>query len=838
MDKETEKLYAELGGIGTPDTIKPALIKTEPSAAAPSGQDESLDRWRTVLVELAYILNASLRDAHYWEGVKADKDTVSQFEDNLRELAQMPDHDGTIRIFHRGVQNAEVPDQIDYVIELGDVVVDVPAIKALTRRMGLRVKHLEGRLQKSFEAFATQAIKTMTIAIPEDSTESTEAVSLALRVMSSFNYAVENESPIRYTVDENECSLTPVINEAGQPDPNLTMVAALNRINAEAMQNLAANVHTAVAGQNLTSPGGQPLSVYQAMFQIKSLRQKLVKPPIEMNSDALVVTPADQAAGQQHTAEPLAATAPSSGAVGTKPLIASTTEPSVSETESRIPETESRSQDDGPSDQKSEDGAEKIESSAADSQPPATIIEAPAPVMVYPIDSGMVKARVARFIKRFFGKAPQRARKAIKSLYGRDFKGLSREDLGERLILVTDMLQEMPRDAEGRQLIQEVLGRVEREMARLPQELLDDFVVEDGNIKIWSDKGEKSVHNADENLLNVIGDARKRSAEKKKLRRALNPSEDFTQQDFEQIAYDFGISAGDAEKIVQLFKSCFDAQNNFLRASFESKVTQFAQYNKAFDVLWAFLKETPHRGDRLPFLNSLQTLIKEVNNPIQAIKILLADFILDPDGVEYPDRNAIMLVNQFLRTYNKEINMDIEITPEEVLLISEGLNTGAVNYAKWKVDGDQKAFNKKFTTISKHLLQSIDTHSADANQLPIRFLLALEREIHICLSLIGGSTAHTVIREALKEYGNPESEIFQSHESHNHISALLQHLGVLIRGFGRLGKIEDLALLDEVKSKQADFLNLVGEDMHNHTLVRRLISWIDASENSILGRHR
>ena len=150
----------------------------------------------------------------------------------------------------------------------------------------------------------------------------------------------------------------------------------------------------------------------------------------------------------------------------------------------------------------------------------------------------------------------------------------------------------------------------------------------------------------------------------------------------------------------------------------------------------------------------------------------------------------------------------------------------------------QKAFLEKFVTIRKLLLESLDTNSADSNQLPIRFLLALEREIHIFLSLAGGSTADTVILEALNVYGDPESQVYQSPESQNHISALLQHLGVLIRGFGRLARIEDLALLDKVKSKQEMFLSLVGEDVHHNTLVRRFIGWVDAAENNIYSRHR
>jgi hypothetical protein len=240
--------------------------------------------------------------------------------------------------------------------------------------------------------------------------------------------------------------------------------------------------------------------------------------------------------------------------------------------------------------------------------------------MVYPIDPGVVKARVAQFVKQSFGNSPQQAKQTIKSIYGRDFKTLSQHDLGERLILITDVLRGMAQNPKNHQLMQEVLGRIERGMDQVPHELLDDFVVDDRDIKIWSDKGEKTVDNVDEGLLNVIDHARQKSAKQKKTRWALNPNANFNRQDFERIASDFDISARDSEKIVQLFKSCFDAHNNFLRASFETKVSKFAECKKkVFDILWGFLKETPHRGDRLPFLNSLQSLIKEINNPIQAI---------------------------------------------------------------------------------------------------------------------------------------------------------------------------------------------------------------------------
>ena len=111
-------------------------------------------------------------------------------------------------------------------------------------------------------------------------------------------------------------------------------------------------------------------------------------------------------------------------------------------------------------------------------------------------------------------------------------------------------------------------------------------------------------------------------------------------------------------------------------------------------------------------------------------------------------------------TGNKEINMDIEITPEEVLMVNKGLDAGVVRYLAWKIDGEQKRFADKIATIRKKLIQSFEQAGTDAKVLPIRFLLALEREAHIFLAIIGGKTATAVIREALKVYGNPASRIF------------------------------------------------------------------------------
>jgi len=768
MDDINEKLFAQLGGSGSPAAQVPADQPVVAPTAGSLNQDEGLDRWRILMVELAYLLNASFQDAHYWEGVKAEKDTFRQFVRIIRELNQMPGPTNEIRIQFRGAQKAKFSDKIDYVMSFAEFTVDLPVIAALTRRMGLRVKHLEGRLQKSFEAFAAQAIKSLRIKIPENPDNSMESMRVSLRVISCFHQAVENNVPIGFDKDGEKFSIDPVTDDMGQPDPNLTTVAALNGISSASMHDLMAKVKKAVQPRGSSSTGETPVNIFQAMFSIKSLQQKLLKPPIEINSDGSSAAQANSAAGFGDA----------SGVAGGS-------------------------------------GGQAMGSG---------------------MNPGVVKARVAQFVKQAFGDKPENAKKVMRSMYGKDFQTISQEDLGERMTLVTDMLRTLEQNPKGQHLMQDVLHRIQGGLDQVPQGLLDDVVVDDKGIRYWSDQGEQSVENVDERLLNVVGHAKQKSAIQKKQRTVLSASADFSLQDYSKIAADFGINDQDVEDIITLFKSCFDAQGNFLRASFEKKVPDFAGCKKkVFDILWEFLKETPRRNDRLPFLNSLQLLVKETKNPIQALKVLLSDFAMDPAGVEYFDRNAIMLANQFLRTYNKEINMDIEITPEEVLLVIEGLDPSVVNYASWKLDGEQKSFFEKFITIRKRLIDSLDVDSPDAHYLPIRFLLALEREIHIFLSLVGGSSAYTVVRGALNVYGDPASQVYLLKESRDHMTALLQHLAVLIRGFGRLGTQKDLELLNEVKNNEDGFYAL-GNDARHEALVRRILGWIETSKNNITTR--
>ncbi len=772
MSDSDDNLLQQLGGIASSGGDAPSSQDTVEQKVSAVQSSEQQDHWRMLLVDLVYLLNGTFRDVHYWEGVKSDKDTIKDIVKILHELQQMPGNEGSIRIEHRGTPGTKVSEKTDYIIRFGDLVVDTAAVSAVIKRIGIRVKHFEGRMIKSFEAFSTRGLETIFIKIPDASDESLEKMRICLRIIACFKKAVEDDAPIDYDKNGQELSLKPVLDASNQPDPNLTQLAALNDLTTQNMQEMIQKVTALMKRPDFAASGKLRANVYQTIFSIKSLRQRLARPPIELNSERAPKGDKSRQGAAGGGQGP--GSGPGGGGAGTGPAVQ--------------------------------------------------------------IDPAALKANVAKFVKEAYGNSPEKAVQVMKTIYGNDYNQLDLAGLEGRLKLITDLLTTLEGSDKGQEIMENVLGRIQTGMDQLPRDILDDLIVDGDEIKIWEEDREKVIGKSDDHILELIDTSKDRLAARKKMRTALRADGEFTNQDYEHLSKTFNVSIQEAEKIAGLLKGCFDDLGNFQRTLFEKNVAALAEHpKKIFEVLWEFLKEVPRRSDRLPFLNSLQLLVKELSQPKQAAKILVSDFIINPAEIFYPDRNALMLAIQFMRTYNKEINMDIEITPEEVMMVQKGLDPGVTGYLVWKIDGEQKRFVEKIVTIRKKLIHSFEQEGSDAKVLPIRFLLALEREVHIFLALVGGKTAAAVIQGALNVYGNPASQIYLLKESPNYMSGLLQHLGILIRGAGRVGHESDFELLDEIKKRQQGFMNLSEEPRHQ-ALVRRTLGAIDAAKHAISNR--
>ena len=294
----------------------------------------------------------------------------------------------------------------------------------------------------------------------------------------------------------------------------------------------------------------------------------------------------------------------------------------------------------------------------------------------------------------------------------------------------------------------------------------------------------------------------------------------------------FKISVHDVQQVTQAIEKLFDGQGNFIRKSFEPMIGELTGHgNCAFQLLWCYFKILKSRGNRVAFLNALQHLISRINRPKHALRFLLADFCRHPDKVEPSDRNAIMLANILLRTYNKELDVDIEMTPEEVLNVRNGLDRNVVHYAQFRIDSLDYRFSTKIRTVHEKLTAQLNDPTAGKQKPSIRHLFFLEREILIFLSLLSGATAHRILTAALAEYGDPQRGIYRNARAAAYLPVLLQHLKIIVRGVGRVGTPDDIERLRQV-SEYGLALSEINGTPENQRAVVRTMEWID---NAIRG---
>ena len=744
LDEEADKLFQELGGIDTSDKTIPSTYRPEDLDEGLREEEARLDTYRVLLVELNHLLSAYFRDVQYWEEAKAEAEHFTAIVGTLRELAQMQNHDGSVLIRYRGSpSNPKLSDADDYVILFGDLMLDLDTMPAVVKRQGTRGSHLGGRLNKAFQAFSDTGINNIHLNVMAENPASLEHLLTCLRILSRYNQALENNSPIVFSKNDARISFPICLDEKGRADINLTLVAGLNGLNTQTMQALVQKIDQLMQRVEAGSSWEPHASIYNAMFTVKQLKAKLIEPPIVVNNAKWLMV------------------------------------------------------------DRGYDGISKE------------------------------KAQVVRFVVDKFGRTPHDTVRVINSVYSNDYSSVSTNHLVSRLESATDLIDSIQTEEEDSEFEQEVLRNVQGRMGQVNDAVYDDLMVQKGAVVYRRDGKETILGHLNAKLLRMMQFYIRRSTTRQKIKNIVSQSIDFDAQDYETIGRDFGIPSEAAESLISTLSGCFDADGHFHRSVFERSIPEFVRHErKVFEFLWHYTKETPHRNDRVAFLNSLQLLTAQMRKPHRAVYALINDFYHEPTKISYSDRNGLMLSTLFLRKYNKELNLDIELTPEEILLVKEGLNEEVVRLTSTMLDKAQESFFDKARTIRQSILQCLEGDSDDGQTMSFKYLLSLEREVHIFLSLLRGRTARSVVRNAAKVYGFPESAVYHLGGSQEYLHALLQHLKVVVRGLGRVGGTKDLALLGEIRSSEGGFLNL-SKDARYEELVKRTMEWVDVARYNL-----
>jgi hypothetical protein len=247
----------------------------------------------------------------------------------------------------------------------------------------------------------------------------------------------------------------------------------------------------------------------------------------------------------------------------------------------------------------------------------------------------------------------------------------------------------------------------------------------------------------------------------------------------------------------------------------------------AFELLWYGFQVQDHPASRLAVLNTLQHLISRIKRPKQALRFLLGDFCRQSDRVAPSDRFAIMLSNILLRTYNKELGVDIDMTPEEVLNVRNGLDEDMVRYAQFRIDALDDRFAEKVRRIHARLVSRIIAAGSRGQSPSVRGLMLLEREIYIFLALLSGQTARRLLIRALTEYGDPLAGIYRHFEACDGPPPdLLGQLKIAVRGLGRVGMPDDVGLLLRVCTNSMRLAELNGAS-NPRRAVGRITEWVE-----------
>jgi hypothetical protein len=446
------------------------------------------------------------------------------------------------------------------------------------------------------------------------------------------------------------------------------------------------------------------------------------------------------------------------------------------------------------------------------------------------------QAEVAQFAIKSVGGSPVKAARILKSVYGNDYEKIDSKGLNERLQLSSDLLVSVDKaPAKSKEMRKEIIGSIEKRLDQVKEQVFDDLFTQSQADLSGEEPKFGFLGSLHKKVLSVVTFCKRRNDTKKKMRKIVDHDSKLNTTDFQTIAKDFGISVQEAHALIEMLEGCFDDSGHFVKAAFAHIIPEFSRFErKIFEFLWRYMREYVHDKDRIAFLNSLQLLINRMQKPKLIVKILLSDFYQDPEIISYSDSKALMLSSLLVRKRAEMV--DMEITPEDIIKVSEGLDQSIAGYMAWRISKDQDKFFEKIKTIHQTLIETLNPEKKQKASIPAQYLLQLERETYIFLALIGGITARSVILSALKDYSDPSSTIYNSKESERHLNALFGNLRIVIRALARVGEVEDLHLVDDFKNKIHDLADK-GKSDQCELLLKRIQLRAEESKMAICQRH-
>jgi len=291
LDKEAEELFEKLGGIEKGE----ALSIIGDIARAYEDEQARSDPWRILMIELVYEVCTCFLDYKFFKGTPKTEDHVAPITAKVRKLSEMPNHDGQLLVRYRGLHSSEInPIGLDYLISFQDLIINLESVPALAKRHQATQAHLHEQLIEALSVFRANNITTLFVQVPSADHDTEESLGQCIRILSQYYQAVYDGSPIILTSQGKSFEVPLVHDHEDKPDPNLTLLAGLNRLDKATMDALVSKVDHLIRKESIHIPIYDITNAYNAIFSTEQLQEKLIKPPLEVNNVKWLMLASDQ----------------------------------------------------------------------------------------------------------------------------------------------------------------------------------------------------------------------------------------------------------------------------------------------------------------------------------------------------------------------------------------------------------------------------------------------------------------------------------------------------------------------------------------------------------------
>lgn len=283
LDSEAIELYRQMGGVEIQEL---EALSLDGNAMAQSLADAERKYHEFLILLAEFTFQVSL--CFQRRSGNKPRDTQSRQFDTLRvvleKLCQVDKKSGSIRIRYRGSDddlrgNAD----LDYEVVFGEMT--LAAKDALVRA---RVEEKTGtiavqQLTEAFKTFRQHAINNLFIRVPRQDKDY-KRLWISLQIYYRYIRALQKKSFVTFKMGGKKHSFPVVKNEKNRPDPNLTLLAILNRFSDEKIQALVHKIHARMHRSEASEAKFQYLTVYDAILGLEIFQGKIIVPPIEINN--------------------------------------------------------------------------------------------------------------------------------------------------------------------------------------------------------------------------------------------------------------------------------------------------------------------------------------------------------------------------------------------------------------------------------------------------------------------------------------------------------------------------------------------------------------------------